>query len=81
MFDQVMQLNAIWLNKKVQLGDGRETKRVTQGDLVRIENDELVNCGPGMFTHEVLECRGKMYSDFSLTCFNLVEEKIEVINL
>ena len=81
IFDTVMPLAAIWLNDKVTLGDGRRTVRITCGDLIKVKDESIVDSGPGEFTHEIIECRGKMYSDFSITCRNLLTERNEIINL
>lgn len=81
-FNKVMPLAAIWMNTSVALGDGRVTRRITSGDMIRIQDDELVNCLPGQVaTHEIRECRGKLSSDFSIECLNRLTEKIETFNL
>lgn len=75
----VMPLTAIWLNKSVWT-DKDLTRRITEGDRVCIENNELVDClDDRKATHQITGCYGKPSSDFSITLINL--KTLELIKI
>lgn len=66
------ELNAIWLNKKVQLPDGRHTCRIKPGDGVLIIDGELadapIKCDP---SHLIIGCFGTLANtDFKIICID-----------
>jgi len=53
-----MELAAIWLDSPLQM-EGIRSARVTVGDLVKVENGELVDLTIGeKATHKVIYCTG-----------------------
>jgi hypothetical protein len=58
----LMPLNAIWLEKPLQM-EGKRSIRITKGDLVRVKWNELIDCTKATLpTHEIIECRGNLYN-------------------
>jgi len=75
----VMPLAAIWLTKPV-MTDKNITRRITEGDRVLIENNELKDC-LGDPTHQITGCYGKPTSDFYITVIDLKTQEIIKIQL
>lgn len=75
----VMPLAAIWLTSPV-MTDKKLTRRITEGDRVLIENNELKDC-LGDPTHQITGCYGKPTSDFSISVIDLKTQEITRIQL
>jgi len=75
----VMPLTAIWLNAPL-LTDKGLTRRITEGDRVLIENNELKDC-MAKPTHQITGCYGKPTSDFSITLIDLKTQELIKIQI
>jgi len=58
----VMLINAIWLDKSVVLGDGKNHFRLTKGDRVNVADGKLVDSVNGLTTHIILDTFGNIDS-------------------
>ena len=75
----VMPLAAIWLTSPL-MTDKCITRRITEGDRVLIENNELKDC-LGDPTHQITGCYGKPTSDFYVTVIDLKKQELKKIQL
>lgn len=75
----VMPLAAIWLTSPL-LTDKGLTRRITEGDRVFVEDNELKDCMVEP-THQITGCYGKPASDFSVTLIDLKTQEIIKIQL
>ena len=75
----VMSLAAIWLTSPLMTSKGI-TRRITEGDRVLVENNELKDC-LGDPTHQITGCYGKPSSDFSLTLIDLKTQELIKIEI
>lgn len=75
----VMPLAAIWLTAPLLTAKGL-TRRITEGDQVFIENNELKDCTRNP-THQITGCYGKPASDFSITLIDLKTQELIKIDI
>lgn len=74
-------LAAIWIDRSVVKGDGSKSMRVTDGDLIRVNNTYIVNCSEGQpANYQVLQCYGTLSGHITrIQCLNL--DTNEIIDL
>lgn len=76
VFDLEVKLNAIWLKEPIVKNNHEKTRRIASGDLIQIENNNLVDCQPEKNpTHMVLELFGKINN----TKFRIIACNMETI--
>ena len=72
-------LAAIWIDRSVVKGDGSKSMRVTDGDLIRVNNTYIVNCSEGQpANYQVLQCYGLLSGYITrIVALNLDSNEIE----
>lgn len=72
-----MCLAAIWLNRSVLLPNGEKHQRITDGMILKIENDSIVDSTDKKATHKIIGCYGTI--DSSLLYINVID--LETLHL
>ena len=72
-------LRAIWIDRSVVKGDGSKSMRVTDGDLIRVNNTYIVSCSEGQpANYQVLSVYGTLSGYVTrLQCLNLDTNEIQ----
>ena len=74
-----MELAAIWLNRPVTFGDGTRTARLAEHAIVRVVNDEIVDCGEP--THVVVHLMGGISSGFAILIESISDNEVTELKL
>lgn len=69
-----MPLAAIWLEKSLKMQE-HSGYRITEGDLIKIENNEVVDCD-GKATHVITGCYGGIYGPFEVVCMDIKSHEL-----
>jgi len=76
------ELAAIWYHRPIITANHGMSRKIEAGDLVRIEDGKLADCGEGKpATHKIILCMGTLYNNFELTLTDIKTNEPLILKL